>query len=223
MAEFEDKWSKKYTPGTGDKMGSALRHEGPLKPRLGAGVKTVRKQADTVARLISKVEKRDRAMLGKIAAAKAKNDLQSARMLACELSEIRKIKKMMMLVKMSLEKVDIRLSMYTDFGDMVTVIAPAIHLMRSLGGRLNRFIPEADAEISQMAETLGGFMNRTTDRDAFNMDQAYDGEVESIMQEAASVATVRVGSKFPSMPADVQHVRAEEGTGQQVSMSSRDE
>ena len=223
MAEFEDKWSKSHTPGAGDRIGSALRHEGPLKPRLGASVKTVKRQADTMARLISKVEKRDRAMLGKIAAAKARNDLQSARMLAGELSEMRKIKKMMTLVKMSLEKVDIRLSMYTDFGDTVAVIAPAIHLMRSLGGRLNRFIPEADAEISQMTETLNGLMNRTTDGDAFNMDQAYDGEVENIMQEAASVATVAVGSKFPSMPADVQYVRTEEGTGQQVSMSNRDE
>ena len=222
MADFEDKWSKRYAPGPGDKIGSALRHEGPLKPRLGAGVKTVRKQADTMGKLISKIEYRDRTMLGKIAAAKAKNDLQSARMLAGELSEMRKIKKMMMLVKMSLEKVDIRLSMYTDFGDVVSVIAPAIHLMRSLGGKLGRFIPEADAEINQMAETLGGFMSNTMDGDAFEMSQAYNADVESIMQEAASVATNAVGSKFPSMPADVQDVRVGEGAGQRMSMPSQD-
>lgn len=222
MAGLEDKWAKKYAPGTGDKIDGALRHEGPLKPRLGAGVKTVKRQVDTMAKLISKVENRDRTMLGKISAAKARNDLRSARMLAGELSEMRKIKKMMMLVKMSLEKVDIRLSMYTDFGDAVTVIAPAIHLLRSLGGKLGRFVPEADAEINRMVETLGGFMSKTTAGDAFSIDQAYDGDVESIMQEAASVATVAVGSKFPSMPSDVQDIQAGEGTGQQMSVSDRD-
>ena len=223
MAEFEDKWAKQYSPGVGDKIERALSNEGPLKPRLGTGVKTVKKQTDAMAGLIARVEERDRAMLGKIAAAKARNDLRSARMIAGELSEIRKIKKMMMLVKMSLEKVDIRLSMYTDFGDTAAVIAPAVHLMRSLGGRLKRFMPEADAEITRMTETLGGFMNRTVDGNAFHIDQAYDSEVESIMQEAASVATVRTGSKFPSMPVDVQGVRVEKGTGQQASVSARDE
>lgn len=221
MAKFEDKWSKKYTPGVGDKIDSALNHEGPLKPRLGDGVKTVKRQANVMAGLIAKVENRDRTMLGKIAAAKARNDLRSARMLAGELSEMRKVKKAMMLIKTSLEKVDIRLSTYTGFGDAVAAIAPAIHLMKSLGGRLNRFIPEADAEINQMIKTLGS-LNATTAGDAFSMDQSYEGDVESIMQEAASVATVAIGSKFPSMPADAQDAQAGERTGRQVSMSNRD-
>ena len=216
MAKFEDKWSKPYTPGAGDKIGDALRHEGPLKPRLGAGAKTVKMQADTMARLISKIERRDKNMLGKIAAAKARNDLRSARMLAGELSEMRKVKKTMMLIKMSLEKVNIRMSTYTGLGDMVAAVAPVIQLMRSLGGKLNRFIPEADAEINQMVNMLGGFNTLATE-DAFGMDRSYEGDVESIMQEAASVATVSIESKFPSMPADVQDAQVGEETGQSVS------
>lgn len=220
MAGFEDKWSKRYTPGVADKVDSALNHEGPLKPRLGTGAKVVKRQANVMAGLISKLENRDKSMLGKIAAAKARNDLRSARMMAGELSEMRKTKKTMMLIKTSLEKVDIRLSTYTGLGDAVAAIAPAIHLMRSLGGRLNRFIPEADSEINQMIKTLGS-LNTTMAGDAFGMDQSYEGDVESIMQEAASVASVAVGSKFPSMPADAQYAQAGEGTGQQASVSNR--
>ena len=65
-------------------------------------------------------------------------------------------------------------------------------------------------------------MNATDSRDVFNMDQSYEEDVESIMQEAASVATVAIGSKFPSMPADAQDAQAGERMGRQMSVSNRD-
>ena len=207
MAKFEDKWAKRYTPGLGDKINSALHHEGPLKPRIGAGAKMVRRQVSIMDKLVSKVESRDSALLRKISAAQAKNDIGTARTLAGELAEMRKIKRMMMMVRLSLEKIDIRLSMYTDLGDAVSAIVPTIQMMKSLRSKLGRFIPEADTEINQMAETLGNFMGNTMDGDAFSMDQMDGEEVEGIMKEAASVAAEAVESKFPSMPADVQNLR----------------
>ena len=208
MAKFEDKWAKRYTPGLGDKINSALRHEGPLKPRIGSGAKMVRRQVGIIDKLVSKVESRDKAMLGKISAAKAENNIEMARALAGELAEMRRIKRGMMMVRLSLEKIDIRLSMYTDLGDTVSTIVPTIQMMRGLRSKLGRFIPEADTEINQMAETLGNFMGNTMDGDAFSMDQVDSEEAESIMKEAASVATEAVESKFPSMPTDVQNLRA---------------
>lgn len=207
MAEFKDQWVKEYAPGPGDNIGRALRREGPLKPRIGTGVNIVRKQKGVLDRLVSKLESRDRALLGKVAAAKGRHDMYSARALAGELSELRKVKRIMLMAKLALEKVEIRLSGYVDLGDTVAAIAPAVQLMKKLGASLGRFIPEADTEINQMAETLNGFMNNTTGGDAFGVDPASDEETQRIMQEAGAVAAEAAGARFPPTPAEAQDSR----------------
>ena len=204
MAEFKDRWVKEYTPGPGDNIGRALRREGPLKPRISTGVNIVQRQRGSLDRMVSKLESRDRALLGKVAAAIGRHDMYSARALAGELSELRKVKKIMLMAKLSLEKVEIRLSGYVDLGDTVAVIAPAVQLMKKLGSSLGRFIPEADTELNQMAETLNTFMSKTTGGDVFGVDPASDAETQKIMQEAGAVAAEAVGSKFPAAPAEAQ-------------------
>ena len=204
MAEFKDRWVKDHTPGPGDNIGRAVRREGPLRPRMDTGVNVVRRQSGALDRMISKLESRDRTLLGKVAAAKSRRDMHTARALAGELSELRKAKRIILMAKMSLEKVEIRLSGYMGLGDTVAVIAPTIHLMKRLGASLGRFIPEADTEMNQMAETLNTFMSKTTGGDAFSVDPSSDEDTQRIMQEAAVVAGEDIGSKFPTTPAEAQ-------------------
>jgi division protein CdvB (Snf7/Vps24/ESCRT-III family) len=200
VAEFKDNWVKEYTPEPGDRISRAVRREGPLKPRLDAGVNIVRRQKGILDRMVSRLESRDRTLLAKVAAAKSRHDMHSARVLASELSEMRKVKKMMLMAKLALEKAEIRLSVYVGLGDTVAVIAPAIQIMRKLGVQLGRFIPEADTEINQMTETLNSLMSNTVDENAFSVSSASDYEIESIMQEAAVTAGREIGSKFPPLP-----------------------
>ena len=207
MAEFKDKWVKEYTPGPGDKIGRAVRREGPLKPRIGTGASIVRRQKGALDRMVSKLESRDRTLLGKVAAAVDRHDTHSARVLAGELSELRKVKKIMLTARLSLEKMEIRLSMYVNLGDTVAVISPVIQLMRNLGTSLGRFIPEADTEINQMVETLNTLMSNTTGGDAFGVDPASDEDTQRIMQEAGAVAAEVAGTKFPPAPAEAQDSR----------------
>lgn len=207
MAEFKDRWVEDHTPGLGDNIGRAVRREGPLKPRMDTGVNVVRRQRGALDRMVSKLESRDRALLGKVAAAKGRRDMHTARVLAGELSELRKVKRIMLMAGLSLEKVEIRLSGYVGLGDAVAVIAPTVHLMKRLGASLGRFIPEADTEMNQMAETLNTFMSKTTGGDAFSVDPSSDEDTQRIMQEAAAVAGQAVGSRFPSTPTDAQDIR----------------
>lgn len=204
MAEFKDRWVEDPTPGPGDNIGSAMRREGPLKPRMDTGINVVRRQSGALDRMVSKLESRDKVLLGKVAAAQSRRDMHTARTLAGELSELRKAKRIMLTAKLSLEKVEIRLSGYVGLGDTVAVIAPTVHLMKRLGASLSKFIPEADTEMNQMAETLNTFMSKTTGGDAFSVDPSSGEDTQRIMQEAAAVAGQAVGSRFPSTPTDAQ-------------------
>ena len=204
MAEFKDQWVKDHTPGPGDNMGRAVRREGPLKPRMDTGVSVMRRQSGTLDRMVAKLESRDRVLLGKVAAAQGRRDMHTARALAGELSELRRVKRIILMAKLSLEKVEIRLSGYVGLGDAVAVIAPTIHLMKRLGASLSRFIPEADTEMNQMAETLNTFMSKTTGGGAFSVDPSSGEDTQRIMQEAAIVAGKEVESRFPTTPAEAQ-------------------
>lgn len=207
MAEFKDRWVEDHTPGLGDNIGRAVRREGPLKPRMDTGVNVVRRQRGALDKMISKLESRDRVLLGKVAAAQGRRDIHTARVLAGELSELRRVKRIILMAGLSLEKVEIRLSGYVGLGDAVAVIAPTIHLMKRLGASLSRFIPEADTEMNQMAETLNTFMSKTTGGDAFSVDPSSDEDTQRIMQEAAAVAGQAVESRFPTTPAETQDSR----------------
>ena len=207
MAEFKDQWVEDPTPGPGDNIGSAMRREGPLKPRMDTGVNVVRRQRGALDKMVSKLESRDRTLLGKVAAAQSRRDMHTARTLAGELAQLRKAKRIVLMAGLSLEKVEIRLSGYIGLGDAVAVITPTIHLMKRLGASLGRFIPEADTEMRQMAETLNTFMSKTTGGDAFSVDPSSDEDTQSIMQEAAVVAGQAVGSKFPTTPVEAQDSR----------------
>ena len=207
MAEFKDRWVEDHTPGPGDNIGSAIRREGPLKPRMDTGISVVRRQRGALDGMVSKLESRDKALLGKVAAAQSRRDMHTARTLAGELAQLRKAKRIILMAGLSLEKVEIRLSGYVGLGDAVAVIAPTIHLMKRLGASLGRFIPEADTEMHQMAETLNTFMSKTTGGDAFSVDPSSDEDTQRIMQEAAAVAGQAVESRFPYTPVEAQDSR----------------
>ncbi len=208
MANIQDKWVQKYKPSASERIGGTVRPpSGPLKPRIGESIRMVKRQNGRLGAIISKLEQREKSLFQKVIAAKDRRDDRFARSLANELVELRKVKKIMSMARLSLEKMELRLSMYNDLGDTVVTIMPTISLMRSLGSSLGKFIPNADAEVGQMAEMLNGFMSNSLEDGAFEANQVSGEDVDQIMEQAAAVATESAGAKFPSMPAEVGGVR----------------
>ncbi len=62
-------------------------------------------------------------------------------------------------------------------------------------------MPEADSELSSMAQTLNGLMVDSLAGDSFNVESDVSSEeTEKILQEASAVAEQQIGDKFPSVP-----------------------
>ena len=208
MADFEAKWTKDYKPSPGQRISEALRSPEPLKPRIDTGIRLLRSQKHKLGTMISRIESRDKHLFQKVVAAHNRKDANTARALANELGELRNLKRTMTMARLSLEKVEIRLTMYSGLGDTVATISPAVTLLKSLQTSLGRFMPEADSELNQMTEVLSGFMNNTLgDESMLGSDYGYSGAVDQIMEEAAAVATDSVGTRLPSTPAHVEQMR----------------
>lgn len=202
MTNFDKSWTRQEKPGMSEKIRGSVKPEGPLKPRIQVGVNKLQVQISKMDTMLNKMRERDAKLFQRIVVAMKNHDTQTSKLLSNELAEIRKVSKMMGNARMALEQVQLRLTTIHDLGDAMVAIGPAMSTMKGLKSSLGRFMPEADTELSSMTQTLNGLMMDSLAGDSFNgMESEMAGEeIDSILQEASSVAEQQVGDKFPSVP-----------------------
>ena len=199
--KFQDKWTEYQESTSLQKVKNTVHTEKPLRPRIDSSVHVLQKQKQVLDSIISKIEMQDKKLFGKVVVAKNQMDTSSAKSIAFELAELRKLKRMMYMVRSALERVEIRLTGYGSLGDAISAIAPVVRVLRSTGSLMDRFIPSATQEIGHMAGILEGHMTGMTERDSFGTEQSISDEsVRTIMEEAGAVVAESVNSRFPSTP-----------------------
>ena len=205
MAKFQNKWTNQHQPGIGEKINDALKPKGPLKPKVQTGIKRLQSQISKLDSMITKLKERDNKIFQRIVEATQSHDVSTSKILSKELSEVRKVSKILGNARIALEQIELRLTTYHDLGDTVVTIMPTIGLMKNLKSSLAKFMPGADQEISQMAEMLGGFMTDSfSSEGSFGIDDSTNSESEKILHEAAAVAESSTGQMFPSVPSDTR-------------------
>ena len=63
--------------------------------------------------------------------------------LSNELSQIRKMNKMITSAKLALEQIQLRLNTITELGDVIVTLSPAMSVIKNLQGGLTSMMPEA--------------------------------------------------------------------------------
>ena len=203
MPNFQNKWNQQYQPGISDRINDAIKPKGPLKPKVQNGIKRLQAQIAKLDSMITKLNQRDSKLFQRIVAATQSHDIGTSRVLSKELTEVRKVAKILGNARIALEQIELRLTTYHDLGDTVVTIMPTLGLMKNLKSSLAKFMPGADQEINQMAEMLGGFMTDSfSSEGSFGIDDSTNSESEKILQEAAAVAESSTGQMFPSAPAN---------------------
>ncbi|MFZ0184332.1 MAG: Snf7 family protein [Nitrosotalea sp.] len=201
MTSFGNNWQKPQTPSIGEKFHDAIKPQGALKPRLENGVKRLQTQIGKLDGMITKLKQKDAKLFQRIVIATQNHDMVASKVLSKELSEVRKVTKLLGNARIALEQIELRLTTFHDLGDTVVTIMPTIGLMKNLRSSLVKFMPEADHELTGMTEMLGGLMTDTFHSGDFGVDsEATSEESEKILQEASAVAEAAVNDKLPSMP-----------------------
>lgn len=204
MTDFTNKWSPPYKTSTSDKVSDALNPQGPLKPRLGEGTRLLATQKKRLDAIISKMEYRDKKLLGEIATTKQSGNMYQARTLATELIQVRKTQQMLVNLRSMITMTENRFMTYDGIGDVAVTIEPIIALMKNLKSSLGKFLPTTAGELNQMTEVLGNYLTQTQNSIVFNNEvNSMNADVESVMSEAAAVASDSVNAKLPSTPTEV--------------------
>jgi division protein CdvB (Snf7/Vps24/ESCRT-III family) len=206
MSNFSANWDKKKsTGGFGEKLRTKFNSPGPLKPRLDGLTRQVQVVMARLDNSMAKIRDRDNALFAKIVVAVQKHETQRASMFANELAEVRKVGKMVTQSRLALEQIILRLNTITEMGDIVTTLAPATSIVRSVKQDIAGVMPDAAGEMGEVSSLLSGILVDAGSIGGYTMNfETANEEAERALSEAAAVAESRMREKFPDIPQTVE-------------------
>ena len=200
---FDKQWVKPQGESMGHRLLDGIKPQAPLKPRIEEAQKKLQMQITKLDSISGRMHDKDQVIFKRVVLAMQSHDSQHARVLSGELSQIRKMNKMVTSAKLALEQIQLRLNTITELGDVVVTLSPAMSVIKGLQGGLTGMMPEADQSFGQISELLGNIIT-----DSGQMPSAEIGTFTNsnddtlrIMEEASAVVEMNMKSKFPDLPA----------------------
>jgi division protein CdvB (Snf7/Vps24/ESCRT-III family) len=213
---FGNKWNKQQ----GDRMGEAVRNkilegvkpQAPLKPRIEEARSKLQMQVTKLETISSKMQEKDKLIFRRIVTAMQNHDSRYAKLLSNELSQVRRMNKMVSSAKLALEQIQLRLNTMTELGDVVITLSPAMSVIKGIQGGLSTMMPHADQSFGQISDLLGNIMSGTgqiPSPEIANGTLSLDDEAVKIIEEATAVVEENTRDKFPDLPTQGPESRTE--------------
>jgi division protein CdvB (Snf7/Vps24/ESCRT-III family) len=204
---FSNKWIKPQQNelnNVGMKLLENIKPPSPLKPRIEEAQKRLHSQISKLESMSMKMEEKDQVIFKRVISAMQSHDSQYAKILSNELSQIRKMNKMITSAKLALEQIQLRLNTITELGDVIVTLSPAMSVIKNIQGGLTSMMPEAGQSFGKITDILNGIMN-----DSGQIPQATEipgnsnslGEdAMKIIEEASAIVEQNMKDKFPDLP-----------------------
>jgi division protein CdvB (Snf7/Vps24/ESCRT-III family) len=148
------------------------------------------------------MHEKDHLIFKRIVYAMQNHDSQYAKVLSNELSQIRKMNKMVNSAKLAMEQIQLRLNTITELGDVVVTLSPAMSVIKGIQGGLSSMMPEADQSFGQISDLLSSIMNDSSQIP--NTEISGTGMISEdsmkILEEASMVVEQSMKDKFPDLP-----------------------
>jgi len=202
---FANKWERKEEPpGLLGRFKVSVRPPTPLKSQIEQANRQIKILISQLDGAVNRIRQRDATIFKGVVGSLAKHDMQHATVYANELSEVRKMGKMVTQAQLALEQISLRLGTITDLGEIATTLAPAVSVIKGMKEGLNALLPEADREMGEISGLLSSVLvdASTTGGISLNFDAANE-DAAKVLEEAAAVAEQRMKESFPEIPAEV--------------------
>jgi division protein CdvB (Snf7/Vps24/ESCRT-III family) len=202
---FADKWHKKDEgPGIMGRLRDSVKPVPPIKPQIEQANRQIRVLIAQLDAAVNRIRQRDQKIFTQVVACMANHDSQHAAVYANELSEVRKMGKMVTQAQLALEQISLRLSTVTDLGEIATTLGPAVTVIKSMKDGLRSALPEADREMSEISGLLSSILVNAGQTGGLSMNfEAANEDAQKVLEEAAAVAEQKIKDSFPEIPANV--------------------
>ena len=179
----------------------------PLKPKIEDAQKKLQLQISKLDGISNKMHEKDNLIFKRIVYAMQNHDSQYAKVLSNELSQIRKMDKMVCSAKLAMEQIQLRLNTITELGDVVVTLSPAMSVIKGIQGGLSSMMPEADQSFGQISDFLSNIMNDSSQIP--NTEISGTGMISEdsmkILEEASMVVEQSMKDKFPDLPSSSEY------------------
>ena len=206
-SDYNKKWNNDHTSKEGirDKLREAAQSQTPLKPRIEEAQMKLQIQIAKLDGMASKMQEKDKVIFGRIVRAMQNHDNHYGKLLSGDLSQIRKMIKMIDSAKTAFEQLQLRLNTMTELGDVVVTLNPAMNAIKGIQGGLSSMMPQADQSFGQISDLLGNIMTGssqtpTTTAALDSSSIKLDEEAMDILQEATSLVEENTWDKLPDLP-----------------------
>lgn len=205
---FKEKWNKTQPENMAVKILESIKSQPPLKPRIEEAQKKLELQISKLDGISTKIVEKDQLIFKRIVHSIQNHDAQYAKLLSNELSQIRKMSKMVDSAKLALEQIQLRLNTITELGDVVVTLTPAMSVIKNIQGGLSSMVPEADQSLSQISDLMGGILSDSAQIPKHEVDngRVLSEESTSIIEEATTLVEQSMKEKFP----DLSSIRIDE-------------
>ena len=148
-----------------------------LKEQISLVTQRLDKQTKYLDTAVERFESRDADIFDRVVRAMSKRETARANILATELGEIRKVKKMLTHASLALQSVSMRLNTVLEMGDVVSVLNPAKNTLNDIRSEMCNIFPEASQELGNIGNLLSDIVTTTT-------NQGVDTPANTIMASA---------------------------------------
>lgn len=199
---FGSKWIKPQGESVSNKFLEGIKPQAPLKPRIEEAQKKLQMQISKLESISSKMDEKDHLIFKRVVHAMQNHDSQYAKILSNELSQIRKMNKMVSSAKLALEQIQLRLNTITELGDVVITLSPAMSVIKGIQGGLSSMMPEADQSFGQISDLLGSIMADSGQIPTADIGASTGLNEDSmkIIEEASAIVEQNMKDKFPDLP-----------------------
>lgn len=198
---FIDRWNdKERQPSLVSKIKSVVKPSENLKQQISLVTQRLDVQAKTLDNAVKRFETRDAEIFNRVVKAVSQRDEARGNILATELSEIRKVEKMLMHASLALQSVSMRLNTVSEIGDLVTVLSPAASLLNNIRSDMSTILPQASQELGSIGNLLTEIVTTTNQGTEMPVDIGRTNpEAQTILEEAQLAAAKKLEEKLPEV------------------------
>lgn len=133
-----------------------------------------------------------------------------AKILATELSNVRRVRRTTQHMSLALEAMIIRFSTLNEFANVLDTINPTIETVRDIQSQLAKAIPTANAALSDVSSVTSDLLLNSNIRESAKVSTPVDADALSILNEIEGVLEEEAKMRLPEVPTTLPQIKGEQ-------------
>jgi division protein CdvB (Snf7/Vps24/ESCRT-III family) len=202
--QFKSKWvkSESTVEDTYDSdSNNSIKYSIPLKPRIDAVIDRIDFQVSKLEIILKELKSKDDETFRSVISSVKDNNTQYSGVFTSDLMQLRKLIKIVSLSKVIFENLNIKLRAVSSFVDLVSILSPAVALVKNVRSSLIPYMPESKEEVGSISALIGGILVDAGQigSSLINFENANE-KASHLMTEASLIVERKIKEEFADLP-----------------------